>query len=100
MYFPNGNIPPPPLIVTPEPVPVEHPHPEPVEMLEFYDLGRGYERDKRGMYGVDLSEAPDTPRTITSKTKLRVGEKAIVSQNNRTSGGFRPREYEYNVPDE
>lgn len=98
LYFPNGNIPPPPLIVTPEPVPVEHP--EPVEMLEFYDLGRGYARDKRGMYGVDLSEAPGTPRQITAKTKLRVGEKAIVSQNNRTSGGFRPREYEYNVPDE
>lgn len=27
LYFPNGEIPPPPLIVTPEPVPVEHPEP-------------------------------------------------------------------------
>ena len=62
LYFPNGQIPPPPIIVTPEPVHIEEIEPEPVPIgPEFYDFGRGYARDKRGMYGVDLSQPPGPP---------------------------------------
>ena len=76
------------------------PEPEPVPLgPEFYDLGRGYERDKRGMYGVDLSQPPGPPQRIAPKTRVRQGEKAIVSANNMSYNNYRPREYEARVPD-
>lgn len=101
LYFPNGEIPPPPLIVTPHAPPVEVIEPEPERIgPEFYDFGRGYARDKRGMYGVDLSQPPGPPQRLNTKVAVRSGEKAIVSANNRAYDNYRPRELEYNIPDE
>ena len=101
MYFPNGEIPPPPMLVTPVGPPP--PEPEPIDMgPEFYDLGRGYERDKRGMYGIDLSQPPGPPQRVNAKQNVRTvpGERAIVSANNVTHNNYRPREYEQRIPDE
>lgn len=91
LFFPNGNIPPPPMIVAPPPAPVEQPPPIP-EGPEFYDFGRGYERDKRGMYGVYMSEAPYEPRKMSKAPSVRMGERANVSSNHMAYDNYRPRD--------
>jgi hypothetical protein len=98
LYFPNGDIPPPPMLVTPEGPQIEEPEPIP-QGPEFYDLGRGYERDKRGMYGIDLSQPPGPPQRVAPKAKIRSGERAIVSANNQGYNNYRPREFEDRIPD-
>jgi hypothetical protein len=103
LYFPNGEIPPPPMLVTPQVPVIEPEEPEPIPTgPEFYDLGRGYERDKRGMYVIDLSQPPGPPQRVAPKTKVRrvAGERAIVSENNYAYNNYRPRDYETRIPEE